>query len=74
MAAADTLFMEYWFDLKGDGANFKVKVPIKGDWERSETPWSDGGVIKNISIRIIILNPIFLFCWIHYLSSQFQTK
>lgn len=46
MAAADTLFMEYWFDLKGDGANFKVKVPIKGDWERSETPWSDGGVIK----------------------------
>ena len=46
MAAADTLFLEYWHELKGDGANFKVKVPIKDDWEKSETPWSDGGVIK----------------------------
>lgn len=46
MAAADTLFMESWYELKGTDANFKVKVPVKGDWEKSETPWSNGGTIK----------------------------
>lgn len=46
MAAADTLFLESWYELKGTDANFKVKVPLKGEWEQSETPWSNGGVIK----------------------------
>ncbi|MEZ5013931.1 MAG: TraB/GumN family protein [Chitinophagales bacterium] len=44
---ADTLFLEYWFDLKGTDANFKVRVPVKGDWEKTETPWITGGTIKN---------------------------
>lgn len=46
MSGADTLFMEYWFDLKGIDANFKVKVPIKNDWEKTETEQRDGGIIK----------------------------
>ena len=46
MAAADTLFMESWYELKGTDANFKVKVPVKAEWEKSETPWSNGGTIK----------------------------
>ena len=46
MAAADTLFLESWYDLRGEEANFHVKVPIKDDWEFSSTPWLDGGEIK----------------------------
>ena len=46
MAAADTLFLENWYELKGTDANFKVKVPIKTEWEYSETPWQNVGVIK----------------------------
>ncbi len=45
MGAADTLFLEYWYELKGEDANFKVKVPIKGDWEKSETPWGNSGAV-----------------------------
>lgn len=46
MAAADTLFLESWYDLRGEEANFHVKVPVKDDWEFSSTPWLDGGEIK----------------------------
>ncbi len=49
MAAADTLFLEGWYDLKGTDANFKVKVPLKSEWIKTETPWSDGGVIKTFN-------------------------
>jgi len=49
MAAADTLFLEGWHDLKGTDANFKVKVPLKSEWIKTETPWSDGGVIKTFN-------------------------
>lgn len=49
MAAADTLFMEQWYDLKGSDANFKVRVPVKSEWVKAETPWSDGGVIKTFN-------------------------
>ncbi len=33
--SADTLFLESWYDMKGTDANFKIKVPIKGEWEAS---------------------------------------
>lgn len=46
MAAADTLFLESWYDLKGEEANFHVKVPIQSKWEYSTTPWLEGGEIK----------------------------
>ncbi len=46
LASADTLFLDYWYELKGTNANFTVMVPVKSDWEESETPWSDGGIIK----------------------------
>jgi len=46
MASADTLFLESWYDLRGEEANFRVKVPIKGDWEFTSTPWLEGGEIK----------------------------
>ncbi len=34
-ASADTLFLEYWYDMKGTDANFRIRVPIKGEWEAS---------------------------------------
>ncbi|HMZ89701.1 MAG TPA: TraB/GumN family protein [Chitinophagales bacterium] len=46
MQSADTLFMESWYELRGTDANFHVKVPVKGDWEESSTPWLEGGEIK----------------------------
>lgn len=46
MASADTLFLESWYELKGTDANFKVMVPVKEDWEETETPWVDAGTIK----------------------------
>lgn len=64
MAAADTLFLESWYELKGTDANFKVKVPLKGEWEQSETPWSNGGVIKNLYIPTTTQNPIYFIQWV----------
>lgn len=49
IAAQDTLFLEGWYDLKGTDANFKVKVPLKSEWIKTETPWSDGGAIKTFN-------------------------
>lgn len=51
MAAADTLFLESWYDLQGEEANFSVKVPIKGNWESSSTPWLDGGEIRKFTYQ-----------------------
>jgi uncharacterized protein YbaP (TraB family) len=49
IASQDTLFLEGWYDLKGTDANFKVKVPLKSEWIKTETPWSDGGAIKTFN-------------------------
>jgi len=43
-AAADTLFLESWYDMKGAEANFKIKVPIKGEWEELITDTYNGTI------------------------------
>ncbi len=46
MAAADTLFLESWYSLKGEEANFQVMVPAKANWESSVEPWGEAGEIR----------------------------